>query len=651
MSYINSSGFESKMNLLDIDQASLLVAYDFVSGDKFHSQYLNNPYWATGAPFSGKIKGDMENFYKKSGSGFFNGSTSIEVSGSIPDDNFTFLFCYEKMRGGAEVLLSSAAGSGFLTSSGLSVGINDANKLYLEYWSPVYGRHSLDYEENISSKNLVFLSRQFGEFVLGTFDPIGSSLNFVSSSIDSLKYKHSDKFIIGAGSPAYWSSHTGIKSFSGFFDDFYCLGGVVQDSDLIHLFSGFYSASSSGEVSGVTSLCIETTILSGSGLSFGTGITGYETLTSYVTGYVPSGCFDSGYSYLVGTGITGYYNKYVEGSSDEGGDSSAFYVRTPLTGEIYTSGSTYVCTGSGLVVTPKYTTVPLTGLITGDVFVSTPSTSCAETVVYYSGGTEVDLGFISSLGFNSIYSFEPYENIKWCESFFYTGQPYFNINLKPVFDGILNDYTIPFSDAGSGLNLFFNNGQLMLESGWSSYLDFGIEKYNITGNVFLDKNIIRSNLYADSSDIVIYDSSDTISGESVFLPQGLSSSYGFGDLFSSNFSNFSIFLNGLKLVSGLDFHGDVFSFNVPPSSVLIRINNDYISSEKGYFSGRANHFSLGSSGHFANNCSQLYINGLRQLVDYHYVETSKWSILTGFLRVSSAAKQLVYSSSENFWNI
>ena len=650
MSYISSLGFKNKMDLLGIDQENLLIAYDFVSGDRFRSGYLDSPGWATGSVFSGRIRGGKD-FYKRSGSGFFNGATSIEISGRIPDNDFTFLFCYEKVRYGGEVLLSSAAGSDFSSSSGLSVGINDANKLYLEYWSPVYGRHALDYEKDISSKNLIFFNKQFGEFNLGVFDPVESSLSFASCSIDSLKYKHSDTFKIGASSSAYWSSHPGIKSFSGFFDDFYCLSGACQYSDLAGLFSGFYSISDSGVLSGVSRSCFETTILSGSGVNLGTGITGYDTLINYTTGYVPSGCFNSGYSYLVGTGITGYYDKYIGSPIGFNGVASPVYIRTALTGEIYTSGSTYVCTGSGLTVAPVYTTIPLTGVLTGTTFVSVPSTACYETTGYYPMETETDFGFISSLGFNGVYSFEGCANISHCESYFYTGQPYFNINLIPVFNNVLNDYIISGSNSGSAKNLFFNNGQLMFDSGGSAYLDLGIEKYNITGNVFLDGNILRSNGYAGSLDTVIYDNSNNISGQSVYLTGGFPAYSDFNGLFSINYPDYSIFLNGVKLLSGLDFSAAGFSFEIPASSVLTKINNNYISSGKKYISGSLGYFELSGGECFANNCSQLYVNGLRQRVDSDYVEISKWSLFSGCTSTESTLNQLVYSSYEDFWNI
>jgi hypothetical protein len=125
MSYIDSSGFKYRMNSLGIGESALLVAYDFNSGSNFSAGLLNKPLWVTGSTFSGKLNGIYTNFYKNSGSGFFNGLSSVTVSGKIPSDDFAFLFCYEKLRAGGEVLLSSAAGNNSSTASGLTLGIND----------------------------------------------------------------------------------------------------------------------------------------------------------------------------------------------------------------------------------------------------------------------------------------------------------------------------------------------------------------------------------------------------------------------------------------------------------------------------------------------------------------------------------------------
>ena len=87
MSSINSSGFKYRMDSLGIGEESLLVAYDFVSGSSFQNGLLNKPDWITGSTFSGKLNGTYSNFYKNTGSGFFNGLSYVSISGKIPEDD------------------------------------------------------------------------------------------------------------------------------------------------------------------------------------------------------------------------------------------------------------------------------------------------------------------------------------------------------------------------------------------------------------------------------------------------------------------------------------------------------------------------------------------------------------------------------------
>jgi hypothetical protein len=647
MSTINSSGFKYRMDSLGIDQSSLIVAYDFVSGSNFSNGYLDTPKWVTGNSYSGKINGSSSNFYNFPGSGFLNGSNSISISGKIPEDDFYFLFCYEKTREGNEILLSSANGNSFSSASGLTVGLNDANKLYLEYWDPVQGKRSLDYDHNIGSKNLIYFKKSFGEFQLGIFDPIESRLNFASSSYDSSTYRHSDFFRIGSTNGSYWSSG---RLFSGYFDDFYCLTGIIPQDYFSSLYSGFYSNLISGAVSGTGYFCENVSMITGSGVILGTGITGYRTDVTYSTGYVPTGFLQSGYSYFVGTGITGYEDKFIGNVEDACGFFNPVYVRTPLTGNIYASGTTGIYTGMAQVITPIYTNVELTGILTGEVFVPVDVSVCSIKTGYYDDSLNIDYDFISSLGFDSIYSLADCSVIESREVFFYTGGYHNNINLKPVYNSLISDYLIDSSYSGSGKNLFFNNGQLLLESGWSSYQSGYVTLYNITGNIFLDNNIVRSNGYNESTDSLIYDYSNNISGNSAYLQTGLGSGIDFSSIVYSSYSDYSLFLNGVKLLSGVDYSGNKINFAIPASSVLTKISNNYISSNKIYVTGSSN-LIRSSSGKFSNNSSQVYINGLRQELDDDYVEISRFDILTGCPVNPSLEYRLVYSSSSDFWNI
>ena len=643
------------MDQLGVDPSSLLVAYDFTQDPVSNNQKLLPTSWSSGC-YTGLVNGNLANFSNVSGSGFLNGFNSIDISGSIPSDNFSFLFCYEKLRTGSEILLSSATGSSFSQRSGLTLGVNDVNRLYLEYWNPIDGNFSMTYPGNISNKNIVFLNKSYNNFNLGVFDTTSSKLITESVSLVNGAYSHSNKFRIGNKFDSNsWSVGSG---FSGFFDDFYCLNETLPQDYFSVFCSGFYSTLTTGEISGTVQSCQYVSTLSGSGINIGTGITGYETNITYITGYVPTGCFNSGYSYLVGTGITGYYEKYMGSPEDACGINTPIYIRTPLTGQIYASGVTLKCNGSGEIITPIYNNRELTGFLTGEVFVEVLSGICSGVTKYYPGYIAVDSGFISSLGFDSIYSFKTPENIISNESFLYTGFVDSNINLKPSYDSSVFDYIIPASKSGTLTNLFFNNGQLLFEDGWSSYQQGYNTLYNITGNIFLDGNIIRSNGYNDTNDSLIYDHFLFNSGisllESIYMKTGYASGIavtGFTGAYVPRANMY--FLNGLKLLSGLDYSDQTslnFKFNIPESSVLTRVSNSYISSGLVYLTGINNLIKL-NTGKFLKNTSQVYLNGLRQYPNEDYIEYSSLNLLSG--NYVEGYNSLLYTSSvsDNFWNM
>ena len=656
------------MDQLGIGQNSLIVAYDFTNNPNTSTGYILPTSWSSGC-YTGIANGSLTNFSQKSGSGFFNSSNSVDISGKIPEDNFSFLFCYEKIRSGSEILLSSATGLNFNQRSGVTLGINDLNKLYLEYWDPVYGIFSMTSSKNIASKNIVYFNKSFSSFNIGIFDAISSKLEIDSTQIVNNSYSHSDKFRIGNRfNSNNWSSGVGL---SGYFDDFYCLSGLLPQDYYGVLCSGFYSSYSPKTFSGIGTECKTESVLSGSDVNLGTGVTGYKTVITYSTGYVPTGCFQSGYSYFVGTGITGYENKFVRNVLDNCGVSNPLYALSPLTGNIYSSGVTGVCTGLAQVITQSYTNIELSGAISGEVFVPVDKTTCSSYTGYYPASIIVDSGFIFSLGFDNIYSLESVKNINSNEAYFYTsGNIYNNINLKPAYDSIVFDYKVPQSDIGSGQNMFFNNGQLLLESGWSSYQNGYSTLYNITGDIFLDNNIIRSNGYNEIDDDLVYDHHIKLTGYPggpivfpyVPIINVLSTGWASGAAYTGfPAPSFGIirpdvyFLNGVKLLSGQDYKntslfGLRFEFDIPASSVLTKVIHDFISRGSIYITGSNNLIKL-NSGKFLKNTSQVYVNGMRQSPNYGYLEKSSFDLLSGDF--SDAYNSTLYTSSmsDNFWNI
>ena len=124
MSLINSSGFKYYMDRLGVNQSALSIAYDFTQTSLIDGEKILPTTWSSGC-YTGIVNGNKLNFFQKSGSGYFDGSNSIDINGKINSDDFSFLFCYEKLSTGSQILLSSAQGSTFNAMSGLTLGVND----------------------------------------------------------------------------------------------------------------------------------------------------------------------------------------------------------------------------------------------------------------------------------------------------------------------------------------------------------------------------------------------------------------------------------------------------------------------------------------------------------------------------------------------
>ena len=438
----NSSGVKYFYeDFLRLDQSKVLFSCEFLSGSNFPN-YLENSSWITGSVFSGKINNCPPNFYSVSGEGIFNGNNNIEIIGSFPKDDFSFLISCEKGVDKNVVILSSAAGSNSNSYSGLTFGINDANYLYVDYWNPVEGKFSKTYLEEIGSKNIIFLKKSSSAFEFGFVDNSSSYVFYETLSAQPQEYKHSDKFYVGKSNSTFSTGN----NFVGFFDGLYAFSGLslsIQEFDLLS--SGFYSWPVSGEFTGTYEECVTGTVLSGSGIIIGTGVTGYEETVEYTTGYIPTGYHQSGYVYYDGYGITGYERVYMGTTTDSCGYVIDNWKNVALYGDIYKSGTTGVYSGYEEVITEKVIRTPLSGEITGIINVPVQVVDCVEISGYNPGAFYYDLEFIKNLGFESVYSFYTCGSqggIKEC--FLNTGDSCDSekINVRAIYDSVSSSFTM-----------------------------------------------------------------------------------------------------------------------------------------------------------------------------------------------------------------
>ena len=644
MSNTSSSGFKYRMDALGMSSNSLLCAYDFTNDPSLNGGYVNPTYWSSGC-YTGRLNGSSSSFFQNSGSGYLLSSNSIDILGNIPDDNFSFLFCYEKVTTGSQILLSSAGGSTFSSSSGLVFGINDANNLYLEYWNNIDGKFSTTYPYQIGSKNIVYLNKGFNTFNIGVLNAELSAVNIQHFSILNSNYSHSNRFKIGGNINSYWSSGAG---FNGFLDDFYCLSGSFPQDYIPVLSSGFYSTMLPPSVSGTGYLCNTVSVLTGSGIIIGTGITGYRVDTTFSTGYFPIGLYQSGYTYSLGSGVTGYENRYIGDLQDAYGFYNPIYVMTPLSGERFAHGVRGIYTGIATVVTPTYQKIALTGFLTGNTFVPVNISLCSGFTGYYPARLHIDSGFINSLGFDGVYALKSCSTNSTGEVYFYPSGINGAINLTPKYDSAISEYFIGDAYSVANSNLVFRNGHLLLESGYSLYMNGYVQKYSLQGDIFLSGHNIMSSGKNKKTDILAYDYSTGLNKSAKFISSYVSAGSALSNYFSAPYTNVSIFLNGRKLLYGFEYNNSSINIDIPASSVLIKISDDYVSSVKIKNTGLSNLFV--STSRFPAGTSQFYSSGVKLGIDNGYLEVSKLNLLSGCQTPQYG--NLLYSSSSNsmFWS-
>ena len=402
------------------------MAYDFVSGRNEHTPWVLEPVDCvnegafTGRAMQNPFSPFPQDFFGElSGFNYIHGSPAlmepygcgylapgesgpieyIDIMGGIPEDNFAFLFsCFESGAGAGERNESRILLNSDNNNRGLSLGLNCNKNLYIEYRSPLHGVIVFDQPEPLNcGMNFIFLRKHFGNFTFGFFDGADSSLRSVSRSYNVLGgYSHCSGFNIGGRAVYPPRDHWSYGAhFVGFFDQFYCITGYnIDDGTIIQLFSGFYSAPRAGLLSGIVQSCVDVSTLSESGVILATGVTGHETRTEYLTGYIPSGCRDPDALYQLGNYETGYYDEYVETQIDGDGNPFQVYRISPLTGFIYTTGITGVCDALAEVITEKYTNIDLTGLISGSVYGPVINNVCYPNSAYYPDTLYVDSNYL-----------------------------------------------------------------------------------------------------------------------------------------------------------------------------------------------------------------------------------------------------------------
>lgn len=582
---MTSTGMKFFIDLVDIEYDQVLAAFSFYSG--FASNNIVYPEkWSGSNSATGYLNTIDSNFYS-SGTGRFNGSLIMFLSGqNFNTNNFTSLISYEKLRSGNEILLSSATGNNFNDSVGYSLGVNDANKLYFEYWNPVEGIFTFTYKNILSNKNLILFNKNDSTINLGRYNNNTFSFEIEDFSIYQSEFKHnpSGSLYLGGSPSNNWSNNNSLN-FSGYIDKFFFFNNIPLLYSNI-LASGLFSVATGYEGYNET-ICYTTGYNINSGFSYtgttGTFISGFTSGLSGITGYSTG---ISGYSY---SGITGYIKSSLGVYIDNCGNSNEIYEEIAVSGLISgnyitiqaLTGIQYITGAKEIYLTGTlsgYSGVYVTGEICNNIFI------VSGDVLY-----DIDNNYLSSLSYREISLLSKIDAGKDLIEYYY--EPYKKENLQYNNDLTFNNLNNNFFDSKNTLDdkniLLFAQGQALSTSGGEQVKDGYDTIQKAYLDYFINDNSVELNKNYDNSYELFYDYYKNREGYSVSEVSGYKS--GDSVLFGLNAPETGlidafVFQNGQKLLSGIDYEvepliavGGTFTGYLLPSTVTSRfvvLNNN-----------------------------------------------------------------------------
>lgn len=321
---------------------------------------------------------------------------------------------------------------------------------------------------------------------------------------------------------------------------------------------------------------------------------------------ISSGVLDN--SAVIGTGITGYQSIVIGSIPTKAGGSIQICSLSGVTGLIYGEQARFI-----------------TGLTIGSrkIPVITP-----EKINY-------DFNRLQEFSNNRLKLLYPIDSNDFVEINTYTG---FLDNYRKVtqYDDILQQFILGLESTGQSINLF-SNGVLQIS---------GI---NISGNVVSGNYSLSGNRYVDS-DLFFDEFSDNIVYFDITRTPQIIQYTGTGISYTLNNSlNNSMYLNGQKLISGLNYSingSDIrFSGNLLATGQVLataRTSNIYKIYTGNFSQLTGNLISLTEE--------QVYFNGILQINNQDYLKTSCQSLLNSLFYPAQKSYNY-YNNNENSFNL
>lgn len=657
--------------------------YDYLNLDTDIFKIYYNFSGFSGSNTVPSVEFGKSNYYGNSSNlGIYNGSGDLTSGGNISIANIdgntfegdgTHLFVYSKESNHNGYLFSSLEKNG-VYPSGYAIGVNDANRMYFEY-------HTSGGPQIITSNNIY--GQKNGVAVnVGLNGVSFNYYNFNYQEIESEEFSFDSRYLLFSDN---W--RLGDGSFSGHLDSYLYFNSTLSKSNLTRLFSGFYATPTgfpavSGEkvfdkITGYNNVFSGETGVVGYDLQFSGfdsytqnqdlndfsdflnnnygggsvglfGITGgylysggilsnFTELPSHtygaveigstgiITGLNPSGTyyiieeFSNSYIYengtyaeTSGTAQTGIINVYlsdVEFDILTGNlnNNCHFY---PVFNKIERTG--YLISG--------YDSIPVTEKVTGYYQISAP----------YSG-FYIDQQKVDSFGMDYIsYLWDSKEDGSK-EIIVLEGVTKANYtNQQASYDIIKGEFSTKEYFSPNDLNVFVN-GVFQWESGYTEVANpYGSAKTKI-GDFYIDNQYIVTDGFVKNSDFVIYDFNQNQIRDSILTAYDSSSGFLIGGSNIADIENKNIFINGQKLLSGIDYVISGGNFYPNNSVGDISGNLYFVNKYNGQLSYK-NQYDLNqinsNGGKFARGSSMYYLNGVRLSTEF-YKEHSKVDLLSG----------------------
>jgi hypothetical protein len=547
--------------------------------------------------FSGEILPALNNFWLNSGYGYIN-NNYVKVHNTnnlINFEDFSFICVYENISTTGATLLSTVSKNSIqyynefgvpynsIVNAGFEFGFTANNRLFFEFFDSD-GPKVFISNFDLANKSSIFLNITNGNVSFGYY-------NFPEETLVSNSFNFNSQFIFNptglfiGKNPLSINNYNYNKQFGGYLEQ------VIMCSPKIYQY----------EIENINKSFISSYIPRSEFFNqiFLTGITGFTTgslgeeiaLTGYlyeVTGYT-TGIIE------INTGvITGFELEPTGIYQDEFGNFETGYAELALFGDIPVTGF-----------------IPLTGIssiIESGIIDENISENFNLILKYGKNNINIlsDITNQDSVEIQSItgnYDVKRYKNL---ESF------YDNINKNYIFNDIKStEVNAPFiifangllTTSGTGIqigtvyssNVLITGGDY-IETEKGEFLFFGFDDTHsifgdlITGNILVENNFSENNS---------------------------------GILNGLNINNYNIFLNGQKRLSTIfDNTTENYIQTSVISGKLILVYKNYDESITGFAS-------IYNINNFFTNYSQVYKNGIRQRLNFDYIENGNFTLNNG----------------------